>query len=158
ELCRRQLPSALPHLLSMYQSSDNWADHIRVLTILTEMFLPHINRLLEQTFFSKVLPKTVQLFDDLMCELSSQAKVLTSQNVELHRTLRNILQTMVQLLEALTGCVRHICTMQEPVPLENVHSLPSSVLYIIKNTFIHCKFLTYSSVCSRRPILFRNSL
>nr|XP_005283442.1 uncharacterized protein C1orf112 homolog isoform X2 [Chrysemys picta bellii] len=104
------------------------------------MFLPHINLSeLEQTFFSKVLPKAIQLFDDLLYELSSQAKGLTSQNIELCKAVRNVLQTMVQLLETLTGCVRHICTLQEPVPLENIRTLPSSILYVIKNTFMHCK-------------------
>ncbi|XP_075364121.1 FIGNL1-interacting regulator of recombination and mitosis isoform X1 [Mycteria americana] len=124
----------------MYQESEDWTEHIRVLRILTEMFLPHISLAdLEQTFFSKVLPKTLQLFDNLMYELSSEAKGLTSQNTELCSTVRNLLQTMVQLLETLTSCVRYVCTLQECVPLESIRTLPSSVLYVIKNTFIHCK-------------------
>ena len=48
-------------------------------------------------------------------------------------------QTMVQLLGALTGCVQHVCATQESVILENIHSLPSSVLHVIKSTFVHCK-------------------
>uniref|UniRef100_A0A8C3JNN3 Chromosome 1 open reading frame 112 n=1 Tax=Calidris pygmaea TaxID=425635 RepID=A0A8C3JNN3_9CHAR len=140
ELCRRELPAVLPRLLSLYQESEDWTEHIRVLRILTEMFLPHISLAdLEQMFFSKVLPKTLQLFDNLMYELSTEAKGLTSQNTELCSTVRNLLQTMVQLLETLTGCVRYICTLQECVPLESIRTLPSSVLYVIKNTFIHCK-------------------
>ncbi|XP_074078074.1 FIGNL1-interacting regulator of recombination and mitosis isoform X2 [Macrotis lagotis] len=104
------------------------------------MFLPHINYLaLEQSFFSQVLPKTVKLFDDMMNDLSSQARELSSQNLELQATLRNILQSMVQLLGALKGCVQHVCTMQESIGLENIHSLPSSVLHVIKSTFVHCK-------------------
>uniref|UniRef100_A0A2I3SXF3 Uncharacterized protein n=1 Tax=Pan troglodytes TaxID=9598 RepID=A0A2I3SXF3_PANTR len=92
------------------------------------MFLPHMNHLtLEQTFFSQVLPKTVKLFDDMMYELTSQARGLSSQNLEIQTTLRNILQ----LLGALTGC--------ESIILENIQSLPSSVLHIIKSTFVHCK-------------------
>ncbi|XP_009950348.1 PREDICTED: uncharacterized protein C1orf112 homolog [Leptosomus discolor] len=140
DLCRRELPAVLPRLLSLYQESEDWTEHIRVLRILTEMFLPHISLAdLEQTFFSKVLPKTLQLFDNLMYELSSEAKGLTSQNTELCSTVRNLLQIMVQLLETLTGCVRYICTLQECVPLESIRTLPSSVLYVIKNTFTHCK-------------------
>lgn len=46
---------------------------------------------------------------------------------------------MVQLLGALTGCVQHICATQESIILENIHSLPSSVLHVIKSTFVHCK-------------------
>ncbi|KFO75386.1 Uncharacterized protein C1orf112, partial [Cuculus canorus] len=128
---------------SMYRESEDWTEHIRVLKILTDMFLPHISLAdLEQTFFSKVLPKTVQLFDNLMYELSSEAKGLTSQNTELCNTVRNLLQaspTVVQLLETLTACVRYVCTLQQCVSLESIHTLPSVVLYVIKNTFTHCK-------------------
>lgn len=46
---------------------------------------------------------------------------------------------MVQLLAALTGCVQHVCATQESIILENIHSLPSSVLHVIKSTFVHCK-------------------
>ncbi|XP_019357445.1 PREDICTED: uncharacterized protein C1orf112 homolog isoform X1 [Gavialis gangeticus] len=113
---------------------------VRVLRILTDMFLPHIDLSeLEQTFFSKVLPKAIQLFDDLMHELAKQAKGLTSQNAELRTVLRNILQTLVQLLGTLTSCVRHVCTLEESVPLESIRTLPSSILYVIKNMFVHCK-------------------
>ncbi|KAF3823437.1 hypothetical protein GH733_010873 [Mirounga leonina] len=130
ELCRRELPS----------HSDNWIEHIQILKIIVEMFLPHMNHLtLEETFFSQVLPKTVKLFDDMMYELTSQARGLSSHNLEIQTTLRNILQTMVQLLAALTGCVQHICVTQESIILENIHSLPSSVLHVIKSTFVHCK-------------------
>nr|XP_056700420.1 uncharacterized protein C1orf112 homolog [Euleptes europaea] len=140
ELCRRQLPAVLPRLLSMYQISDNWTEPICVLRILAERFLPHITLSeLEQAFFSKVLPKAVQLFDLLIYELSSQAKGLTNENAELHMTLGSHLKTVVQLMEVLRGCVQHICTTQETVPLECIHSLPSSVLHVIKNTFIYCR-------------------
>ncbi|XP_053461265.1 uncharacterized protein C1orf112 homolog isoform X2 [Nycticebus coucang] len=140
ELCRRELPSVLPRLLSLYQHSDSWIEHIQILKIIIETFLPHMNYLtLEQTFFSQALPKTEKLFDDMMYELTSQARELSSQNLELQTTLRNILQTMVQLVGALTGCVQHICATQESIILENIHSLPSSVLHIIKSTLVHCK-------------------
>uniref|UniRef100_A0A8C9H3L7 Uncharacterized protein n=1 Tax=Piliocolobus tephrosceles TaxID=591936 RepID=A0A8C9H3L7_9PRIM len=140
ELCRRELPSVLPRLLSLSQHSDSWIEHIQILKIIVEMFLPHMNHLtLEQTFFSQVLPKTVKLFDDMVCELTSQARGLSSQNLEIQTTLRNILQTMVQLLGALTGCVQHVCATQESIILENIQSLPSSVLHVIKSTFVHCK-------------------
>ncbi|XP_077878409.1 FIGNL1-interacting regulator of recombination and mitosis isoform X2 [Ictidomys tridecemlineatus] len=138
--CRRELPSVLPRLLSMYQHSESWIEHVEILKIMIEMFLPHMNHLtLEQTFFSQVLPKTVKLFDDMMCELTSQARGLSSQNLEIQNTLRNILQTMVQVLGALTGCVQHVCATQESIILESIQSLPSSVLHVIKSTFVHCK-------------------
>ncbi|XP_047376413.1 uncharacterized protein C1orf112 homolog isoform X2 [Sciurus carolinensis] len=138
--CRRELPSVLPRLLSMYQHSENWIEHVQILKIMVEMFLPHMNHLtLEQTFFSQVLPKTVKLFDDMMCELTSQARGLSSQNLEIQNTLRNTLQTMVQVVGALTGCVQHVCATQESIILQSIHSLPSSVLHVIRSTFEHCK-------------------
>lgn len=48
-------------------------------------------------------------------------------------------QTMAQILGGLTGFVHHVCTTQESVILEYIHSLPSSILHIIKKTFVHCK-------------------
>uniref|UniRef100_A0A8C6JSG8 Uncharacterized protein n=1 Tax=Melopsittacus undulatus TaxID=13146 RepID=A0A8C6JSG8_MELUD len=74
-----------------------------------------------------------------MCELSTEAKGLTSQNTELRNTVRNLLQTLVQLLETLTSCVRYVSTLQECVPLESIRTLPASVFYVIKSTFTHCK-------------------
>ncbi|XP_007647095.1 uncharacterized protein C1orf112 homolog isoform X1 [Cricetulus griseus] len=140
EVCRRELPSVLPRLLSMYQHSESWIEHIRILKIIIDMFLPHMNHLtLEQTLFSQILPKTIKLFDGMMYELNTQAGELSSQNLEIQVTLRNILQTMVQILGGLTGCVQHVCTTQDSIILENIHSLPSSILHIIKETFVHCK-------------------
>ncbi|XP_053770502.1 FIGNL1-interacting regulator of recombination and mitosis isoform X3 [Desmodus rotundus] len=82
---------------------------------------------------------TVKLFDDMMFELTSQARELSSQNLEIQSTLRSTLQTMVQVLGALTGCVQHVCATQGSVILENIQSLPSSVLHVIRSTFVHCK-------------------
>uniref|UniRef100_A0A8C8T9W9 FIGNL1 interacting regulator of recombination and mitosis n=1 Tax=Peromyscus maniculatus bairdii TaxID=230844 RepID=A0A8C8T9W9_PERMB len=140
EDCRRELPSALPRLLSMYQHSESWIEHIRILKIITDKFLPHVNHLtLEQSVFSQILPKTIRLFDGMIYELTTQATELSSQNLEIQITLRNILQTMAQILGGLTGFVHHVCTTQESVILEYIHSLPSSILHIIKKTFVHCK-------------------
>ncbi|XP_045694379.1 uncharacterized protein C1orf112 homolog isoform X2 [Phyllostomus hastatus] len=140
ELCRRELPTVLPRLLSLCQHSDGWVEHIQILKTIVEMFLPHMDHLtLEQAFFSQVLPKTVKLFDDMMDELTGQARELSSQNLETQSTLRNILQTMVQALGALTGCVRHVCATQGPVVLDSIQSLPASVLHVIRSTFVHCK-------------------
>ncbi|XP_058516596.1 FIGNL1-interacting regulator of recombination and mitosis isoform X1 [Ochotona princeps] len=124
----------------MYQQSESWVESIQILKVIVKMFLPHVSHLmLEQTFFSQALPKTVKLFDDMMCALTNQAKELSSQNLEIQTTLRSVLQTMVQVLEALTGCVQHVCATQESIILENIHSLPSSALHVIKSTFVHCK-------------------
>ncbi|KAF4799807.1 hypothetical protein TURU_050689 [Turdus rufiventris] len=104
QLCRRELPAVLPRLLISFPAGLSGGCGGGVLRILTEMFLPHISlEDLEETFFSKVLPKAV-----------------------------------VQLLETLTGCVRYVCSLQE-LSLQSIHSLPSSVLWVVKSTFTHCK-------------------
>ncbi|XP_062826981.1 FIGNL1-interacting regulator of recombination and mitosis isoform X3 [Anolis carolinensis] len=154
EECLRHLPAALPRLLSLYQVIDNWSQRLGVLRILMEKFLPQIHLSeLEQTFSSKVLPKTVEFFDVLLYEISSHAEQLTSQNEELHMTMKNHIQTMVLVLEALTGCVRHICGLQETLPLDYVHSLPLSILHIIKKTYIHCKSLFKEAYALQKQIM-----
>jgi hypothetical protein len=54
--------------------------------------------------------QTVKLFDDMMYELTSQASGLSSQNLEIQTTLRNILQVSqgIQKREG-PGVVVHIC-------------------------------------------------
>lgn len=46
---------------------------------------------------------------------------------------------MVQTLEALSACVRHVCALNEATSLESIRSLPSCILHILKDTFQHCK-------------------
>ncbi|XP_063796354.1 FIGNL1-interacting regulator of recombination and mitosis isoform X2 [Pseudophryne corroboree] len=143
ELSRRSGDTSrreLPELLSMFQHSDSWSEKIRLFNIVTEMFLPHISFLdLEHTVFSQVLPKTVKQFCNAVNEISSQATELSNQNTELKSALRNILQDMIQWLEALTASVRYVCSVAEPLHFENIQSLPESVLHILKATFTHCK-------------------
>ncbi|KAE8611316.1 hypothetical protein XENTR_v10012407 [Xenopus tropicalis] len=140
DVCRRELPGSLTKLLSMYQNSESWTEDIRVFNLLTEMFLPHVSVLeLEQSVLSKVLPKAVKLFDNLVHEISSQASGLSSQNTDLKSSLRNILQNMVHWLGSLTAFVRQVCSFEESLNLENVHSLPKSVLHVLRTAFCHCK-------------------
>ncbi|KAJ8376130.1 hypothetical protein SKAU_G00067100 [Synaphobranchus kaupii] len=104
------------------------------------MFIPHMNIVeLEAECFSKVLPKVVKIFNDLVEEISSQIGGMSSQNSELRAFLRNSLQAMVQILEALSGCVRHVCSFKESPTLETIRSLPSCILKVLKDTFQHCK-------------------
>ncbi|KAM5148232.1 FIGNL1-interacting regulator of recombination and mitosis [Mantella aurantiaca] len=140
ETCRRELHSTLPRLLSMFQGSDSWEEMIRLFKIVTEVFLPHISLVeVEQGLFSQVLPKAVKEFQNLTIEISRLSSEFSSQNTELKNSLRNMLQNMAQWLEALTACVRGVCSAEEPVTLENVHLLPASVLQVLVTTFTHCK-------------------
>uniref|UniRef100_A0A8C1Z434 Si:dkey-97o5.1 n=1 Tax=Cyprinus carpio TaxID=7962 RepID=A0A8C1Z434_CYPCA len=103
-------------------------------------FLPHLSLSeLETGCFSTVLPKVVKVFASLLEEISKQIGGLSSQNTELHVFLRNILKMMVQTLESLSGCVRHVCSFKESVSFDSIRSLPSCILRVLKDTFQHCK-------------------
>uniref|UniRef100_A0A667Y607 Fignl1 interacting regulator of recombination and mitosis n=1 Tax=Myripristis murdjan TaxID=586833 RepID=A0A667Y607_9TELE len=137
DTCRQELKSVLPKLTI---SSLNWDDHIRILKIITDMFLPHIGLSeLENECFSKVLPKVAKMFDKLLEEISNQVAGLSSQNTEVRTLLRNILQAMVQIIDALSTCVRHVCSFEEAPDLDAIRSLPSCILKVLRDTFQHCK-------------------
>ncbi|XP_041696583.1 uncharacterized protein C1orf112 homolog isoform X1 [Coregonus clupeaformis] len=140
DTCRQEVKSVLPKLISMHYKTESWEEHIHVLKIITDMFLPHLSQSeLEDECFSKVLPKVEKMFNRLMEEITNQVGGLSSQNTELHSFLRNILQLMVQVLEVLSGCVRHVCSFEEAPALDTIRSLPSCVLKVLRNTFQHCK-------------------
>ncbi|XP_040263645.1 uncharacterized protein C1orf112 homolog isoform X3 [Bufo bufo] len=140
EMCQRELPTALPKLFSMFQCSNDGKEKIRLFRIVTEMFMPHISILaLERDLFRQLLPKAVKHFHNLVFEISSQSSQLSSQNTEMKNILRNILKDMTRWIEVLTICVRNVCSIEEQVTFENIQSLPSSVLQIIRATFTHCK-------------------
>ncbi|XP_061594134.1 FIGNL1-interacting regulator of recombination and mitosis [Cololabis saira] len=140
ETCRQQLKSVLPKLVSLHHESDSWDDHIRVLKTITDMFLPHIGLLeLEDECFSKILPKAVTMFNSMMKELMDQVGGLSSQNTEACALLRNILQAMMQIIDALSACVRHVGSFEEAPDVHIIRSLPICILKILLETFQHCK-------------------
>uniref|UniRef100_A0A8C4SPF4 Fignl1 interacting regulator of recombination and mitosis n=1 Tax=Erpetoichthys calabaricus TaxID=27687 RepID=A0A8C4SPF4_ERPCA len=140
EKCRQELHSTLPKLVSIYHNAVSWNEHFSVLKILTKMFLPHLHvSRFEEEFFSKILPKLVKMFDDLMSELSLKASGLSSQNLELRTALRQTLQTVINIIEIISQCVRHLCSSEETLIMEDIRSLPSCTLHVLKNTFQHCK-------------------
>ncbi|XP_057697153.1 FIGNL1-interacting regulator of recombination and mitosis isoform X2 [Corythoichthys intestinalis] len=140
ETCRRELKAVLPKLTSLHHQSEGWDDHIRVLKIITEMFLPHVALSdLENECFSKILPKTVTMFDSMMKELSIQVGGLSSQNKELCSLLRNILKSLMQIIDAMSACVRHVGTYDEVPDLMLIRTLPTSILKVLRDTFLHCK-------------------
>uniref|UniRef100_A0A6Q2XKR9 Uncharacterized protein n=1 Tax=Esox lucius TaxID=8010 RepID=A0A6Q2XKR9_ESOLU len=94
---------------------------------------------LETRVFKKKCGIVVNVFDRLIEEITKQVEGLSSQNTEVCLFLRNILQVMVQMLEILSGCVRHVCSLEEPPVLNAIRSLPSCILKVLKNTFHHCK-------------------
>uniref|UniRef100_A0A3Q3DM64 Fignl1 interacting regulator of recombination and mitosis n=1 Tax=Hippocampus comes TaxID=109280 RepID=A0A3Q3DM64_HIPCM len=133
ETCRQQLKAVLPKLTI---SSPGWDDHIRVLKIITDLFLPHIALLdLENECFSKILPKAVTMFDSIMKELSIQVGSSSSQNTEVCSSLRNILM----IIDAMSACVRHVCTYDEVPDVMSIRTLLSCILKVLRDTFQHCK-------------------
>ncbi|KAM4629595.1 FIGNL1-interacting regulator of recombination and mitosis [Polymixia lowei] len=81
----------------------------------------------------------VGMFDSLMKEILNQVGGLSSQNTELRALLRNILQATVQIIEAMSACVRHVCSFEEAPALDAIWSLPSCILKVLRDTFQHCK-------------------
>ncbi|KAF7657876.1 hypothetical protein LDENG_00021100 [Lucifuga dentata] len=127
-------------LHSLHYKSESWDDHIRILKIIADMFLPHIGLSeLEDECFSKVLPKAVAVFDTLMEEISNHVGGLSNQNTELCALLRNILQAMMQIIDALSACVRHVGSFDEAPDLDTIRSLPTCILKVLRETFQHCK-------------------
>lgn len=51
----------------------------------------------------------------------------------------SVFQAMVQTIDALSTCVRHVATCEEVPELAAVRSLPAHVLRILRETFRHCK-------------------
>ncbi|TWW57850.1 hypothetical protein D4764_07G0005690 [Takifugu flavidus] len=86
-----------------------------------------------------LMGQAVTMFDSMMKEVVDQAGGLSSQNSELCSLLRNILQAMMQVIDVLSTCVRHVGTFEEAPDLETIKSLPTCILKILKETFKHCK-------------------
>uniref|UniRef100_A0A3B5LRD8 Fignl1 interacting regulator of recombination and mitosis n=1 Tax=Xiphophorus couchianus TaxID=32473 RepID=A0A3B5LRD8_9TELE len=153
ETCRQEIKSVLPKLTissrtqSSREPSLTYKNHTGILKIITEMFLPHIGLSeLEEECFSKILPKAVAMFDNMMKEIMNQVGELSSQNTELCTFLRNILQAMVQLIDALSICVRHVASFEEGLCLDAIRSLPTCILKVLRETFQHCKVFFVSTV------------
>uniref|UniRef100_A0A3Q3XPU3 Uncharacterized protein n=1 Tax=Mola mola TaxID=94237 RepID=A0A3Q3XPU3_MOLML len=139
ETCRHELKNVLPKLTSLHHEPASWNDHI-ILKIITEKFLPHIGLPeLEEECFSKILPKAVSVFHSMMEELLDQVAGLSSQNTELCSLLRNILQAMMQLIDTMSSCVRHVGAYEDPPDLDAIRSLPTCILKVLRETFQHCK-------------------
>lgn len=51
----------------------------------------------------------------------------------------SLFQAMMHTIDALSTCVRHVCTFEEAPDLAAIRSLPAYVLKILKETFRHCK-------------------
>lgn len=140
EVCKAELKTVLPKLVSIQCCTESWTEHTRVLRIIMGMFLPHLHlSKMEEECLSVALPRVVSVFGHLMGEISSQVSGLSSQNPELTASLRSILQVMAQTLEAVTLCVRQVCALEGVSGLSDVRSIPTCVLYLLRHTFQHCK-------------------
>lgn len=52
---------------------------------------------------------------------------------------------MVQVIDALSTCVRHVGTFEEAPDLDAVRSLPTCILKVLRETFQHCKVGLFGS-------------
>ncbi|XP_013858414.1 FIGNL1-interacting regulator of recombination and mitosis isoform X2 [Austrofundulus limnaeus] len=140
ETCRQELKSVLPKLTALHFESHSWDDNIRILKIIIDVFLPYIGLSeLEDECFSKIFPKAVTVFNSMMKEIMDQVGGLSSQNTEVCDLLRNLLQGMMQVIDALSACVRHVGSFEEAPDLDAIRSLPTCILSVLRETFQHCK-------------------
>lgn len=56
-----------------------------------------------------------------------------------------LFQAMMQIIDTLSACVRHIGTFEEAPDLEAIRSLPTCILKVLRETFQHCKVGLLSS-------------
>ena len=56
-----------------------------------------------------------------------------------------LLQAMIQIIDALSTCVRHVGSFEEAPDLESIRSLPTCILKILRETFQHCKVGLFTS-------------
>lgn len=59
-----------------------------------------------------------------------------------------LFQAMMQIIDVLSTCVRHVGTFEEAPDLDAIRSLPTYILKVLRETFQHCK------VCLFRSFLF----
>lgn len=52
---------------------------------------------------------------------------------------------MMQIIDALSTCVRHVGTFEEVPDLVTIRSLPACILKILRETFQHCKVGLFGS-------------
>lgn len=50
----------------------------------------------------------------------------------------------MQIIDALSTCVRHVGSLEEAPDLDSIRSLPACILKILKETFQHCKVRIFS--------------
>lgn len=50
-----------------------------------------------------------------------------------------LFKAMMQVMDALSTCVRHVGTFENAPDLDAIRSLPTCILKILKQTFQHCK-------------------
>lgn len=50
----------------------------------------------------------------------------------------------MQIIDALSACVRHVGSLEEAPDLDSIRSLPACILKVLKETFQHCKVSLFS--------------
>ncbi|KAF3834863.1 hypothetical protein F7725_027421 [Dissostichus mawsoni] len=114
-------------------------------SIITDMFLPHIGLSeLEDECFSKILPKAVTMFDRMMKEIMDQVGACR---------VKTLNGAMMQIIDALTTCVRHVGSFKETPDIDAIRSLPTCILKVLRETFQHCKGLFKEAYSLQKALL-----
>ncbi|XP_072016383.1 FIGNL1-interacting regulator of recombination and mitosis-like [Amphiura filiformis] len=143
--CREELSNTLPKLI-IYGNGASTDKKITVLRTLVTSFLPHISLdVLEEQLLSKILPQTQILFDKIISDVTKHLESESTQSsstAKLQNTLMQCLQCLVSMIEILGSCVHQVtslCKNYGTVSMDQIQSLPSTALNIVKGSFSHCK-------------------
>lgn len=52
----------------------------------------------------------------------------------------------MQIIDALSTCVRHVGSFEEAPDLDAIRSLPTCILKVLRETFQHCKVSLFRSI------------
>ncbi|XP_070582038.1 FIGNL1-interacting regulator of recombination and mitosis-like isoform X2 [Ptychodera flava] len=140
ERCKQHLSDTLPELTSIFSSKSSSADQrLSILKTLTSSFLPCIEIYdVEIQFFSQVLPQTNELFDSTLASI--HARIDNQQDENLQTILLQCLQLILDIMECVGQCLQYVCSLcSNGVTLEQIQSLPTTVVNIIKGSYNHCK-------------------
>lgn len=85
----------------------------------------------------------------IMCNVWLLAKKKTYSHFAPNQHFNILLsafQAMMQIIDALSTCVRHVGSFEEVPVLDTIRSLPTCILKVLRETFHHCKVSLFSSL------------
>ncbi|CAI9740145.1 -dependent kinase C-3,Cyclin-dependent kinase 10,Cyclin-dependent kinase 11A,Cyclin-dependent kinase [Octopus vulgaris] len=137
--CQQELDHALPKLVSCFSSDISVDSKVGVLNIICTSFLPHMKlAVIETRLFHNISSKINDLLAEIL-ENAKQIQEVTEKSSECHQDVVAMLKLALNIVESTESCMKYVCGASELVDLENIHSLLSSVLRVLTQSYEHCK-------------------